>query len=102
MFVPTNRRTLIVENSEKRSLSYETKTSISFISMSKMSLWYPIMKRKGLLCESLFFLIERRTLILKDGQKKSFSYETKAIMSLNPKRRMSLWFPIMKRKEIIT
>ena len=36
-----------------------------------------------------------------DGQK-SFSYESKESMSFIPTRRMSLWCPIMKRKEITT
>ena len=37
----------------------------------------------------------------KNGHKRSFSYETKASISLIPMRRMCLWCPIMKRKEII-
>ena len=37
----------------------------------------------------------------KIGNKKGFYYETKASISLIPMRRMCLWFPIMKRKEII-
>ena len=34
--------------------------------------------------------------------KRSFSYETKAPISFIPMRRMCLWHPIMKTKEIIT
>ena len=37
----------------------------------------------------------------KIGNKRSFSYETKASISLIPKRRMYLWCPIMKKKGII-
>ena len=36
----------------------------------------------------------------KNDGKKSFSYETKALMSFISMRRMSLWCPITKRKEI--
>ena len=38
----------------------------------------------------------------KIGRKRSFSYETKASIPFIPNRRMCLWCPIMKRKEIIT
>ena len=37
----------------------------------------------------------------KIGNKRSFYYETKASISLIPKRRMCLWCLITKRKEII-
>ena len=47
-------------------------------------------KEMRLLCESMFVLIDGRTLILKNGGKKSFSCETKALMSFIPMRRMSL------------
>ena len=53
-----------------------------------------------LLCESVFILIGIQTLIQKNGRMKSFSYETKASMSFILMRRMSLWCPILKRKEI--
>ena len=59
-------------------------------------------KKRRLLYESVFVQIERQTLILKNGWKKSFSYKTKALVSFIQMRRMSLWFLIMKRKEIIT
>ena len=36
-----------------------------------------------------------------NGNKRCFCYETKASISLIPTRRMCLWCPIMKRKEII-
>ena len=38
----------------------------------------------------MFILIDRQSLILKNGGKKSFSYEDKAIMSFIAMRRMSL------------
>ena len=37
-------------------------------------------KEMKLLCESMFILIDKRTLILKNGRKRSFSYEMKASM----------------------
>ena len=49
----------------------------------------------------MFVQIDRRALILKNGGQKSFSYGTKASMSFIPIKRMSLWFPIMKRKKNI-
>ena len=58
-------------------------------------------KERRLLCESMFIQIDKGTLILKNGGKRSFLYKTKELMSFIPMRRMSLWFPIMKRKEII-
>ena len=54
-----------------------------------------------LLCESMFVPIGKRTLIPKNGRMKSFSDETKASISFISMRRMSLWCPILKRKEII-
>ena len=36
-----------------------------------------------------------------NGENKSFIYEIKEAISFVPMRRMSLWSPIMKRKEII-
>ena len=49
----------------KRSFSFKTKASVSLISMRRMCLWCPIMKKKrGLLCESMFIPIEIRTSIL--------------------------------------
>ena len=153
MFIQIDKQTLILKYGGKRSSSYESKASMSFILMSRISLWSLIMKRKeiiiwihvypnsqmnintrkwwkdklflwnqalmsfilmswvslwclnmikkGLLCESVFVLVEKWTSILKNGCKRSFSYEPKASMSFIPKKRISLWFPIVKRKEII-
>ena len=47
-------------------------------------------KVRGLLRESMFIQISKRTLILKKAGKISFSYETKASMSFIPMTRMSL------------
>ena len=37
----------------------------------------------------------------KNGRNRSFSYESKASISVTPMRKMCLWYPIMKIKEII-
>ena len=91
-------------NSKKRwkeSFSYETKASMSFIPMSRMSLWCPIMKRKGILCESMFVLIDKQNLTLKTDGKRSFSFETKASISFILMKWICLWCLVMKKKEII-
>ena len=74
---------------------------MSFIPIRRMSLCAQSWKERRLLCESVFVAIDKWTLILKSGGKKSVSYETKASMSFIPISRMSLWCPVMKRKEII-
>ena len=71
---------------------------MSFIPMSRMSLWCPIMKRKGILCESMFVLIDKQNLTLKTDGKRSFSFETKTSMSFIPMSKMSLWHPVMKKE----
>ena len=71
------------KNGRKRSFSYESKGSTSFIPMKRMCLWHAIMKKKRLLRESMFIPIDGRTLILKNGGKWSFSYETKALIHLS-------------------
>ena len=42
----------------KKAFYYETKASKSLIPKRRMYLWCPIMKKKGLLCESMFIPIE--------------------------------------------
>ena len=93
--------TLTLKNGRKRSFSYETKALMLFILIRRMSLKFPIMKKKRLLCESVFVLIDRWNLILKNGGRKSFLSETKALITFIPIKRMRLWFLIMERKEII-
>ena len=57
-------------------------------------------KEKRLLCESLFVLIDRWTLILKNCGNKSFLNETKESMSYIPIMKMTLWCSITKKKEV--
>ena len=63
---------MILKNSAKRSFSYETKASVSFIQMSRTRLECPIMTKKRFLCESMFIEIDRQILILKDGVGEKF------------------------------
>ena len=85
----------------KKSFSYETKSSISLIPKRKMCLWCLIMKRNEIIMWIVVYPNWNTNFNSKIGNKGSFSYETKASISLIPKRRMCLWCPIMKRKEIV-
>ena len=58
-------------------------------------------KERRLLRESKIIPLDKWTLILKNGTKWSFSYETKASNSFIPTRIMKLRCPIIKRMEII-
>ena len=56
VFVIIHTQTLILKNGWKKCISYETKASMSFITMSRKSLWCQIMKRKEIImwtCVSL-------------------------------------------------
>ena len=72
LFVQFKKWILILKMVERKSFSYETKASVPFIPMKKLCLWCPIMKKKTLLCESVFLLIGKRTLILKMVVRKAF------------------------------
>ena len=84
----------------KRSFSCETKASISFIPSRRTCLWFPIMKRKEIITWIHVYPNWNMNFNSKKGNKRSFSYDTKASISLIPTRRMSLWCPIMKWNEI--
>ena len=73
----------------------------SFIQMSGMNLWCPIIKRKEIIMWTHNYLSWKMNFNSKNGRKRSFSYETKASISFISTRRMCLWCPIMKRREII-
>ena len=73
---------------------------MSFILMKRLSFWCPIKKRKEIIM-SMFGPIDKWTLTLKKGGKKSFSYETEAPVSFILMTRKSFWHPIMKRQEFI-
>ena len=89
------------KNDRKTSFSYETKASNSFIQMRRMWLWCPILKIKEITMWIHVYPNWKMNLNSKNCRKTSFSHETKASKSFIPTRRMWLWCPIMKRKEII-
>ena len=49
MIVLIDKWTLTLKNNGRRSFSYETKASISFIPIQRMTLWCPIMKTKEII-----------------------------------------------------
>ena len=85
----------------KRSFSYDAKASISLIPTRRTFLWRPIMKSNEITLWIHVYPNWKMNFNSKNGNKRSFSYETKASILLIPTKRMSLWFPIMKGKEII-
>ena len=84
----------------KRSFSYETKASISLIPKRRMCLWHPMTKKKVIIMWIHVYPNWNTNFNSKIANKRSFSYKTKASISLIPSRRTCLWFPIMKRNEI--
>ena len=74
---PTGKTNFNSKNGRKRSFYYETKASLSIIPMKRICLWFLIMKTSRLLHGSVFITIDIRTMILKNGGKWGFSYETK-------------------------
>ena len=89
------------ESDNKRCFSKETKASISFIPSRRMCLWCPIMKRMEITMWIHFYPNWKTNFNSNNGNKRSFSYETNASISFILSRRMCLWCPILKRKEII-
>ena len=73
----------------------------SFIPMRRMNLWCLIIKRKELIIWIHVYVDWKINFNSKNGRKRCFSYETKASISFIPLRRMCLWCPIIKIKEII-
>ena len=89
------------ENHGKKSFSNETKASISFIPLRRMCLWCQIMKRKEIIMWICVCPNRWTNINSKNGGKRNFSYETKVLISSIRMRRMYLWCPISKKKEII-
>ena len=69
--------------------------------MKRTCLWCPIMKWNEITICIHVYPNWKTYFNSKIGNKRSFSLETKASISLIPTRRMCLWCPIMKSKEII-
>ena len=84
----------------KRSFSFETKASMSLIPTRRMCLWFPIMERKEIVMWIHVYPNWKMYINSKIGNKRSFTFETKASISFIPTRRMCLWCPIMKLNEI--
>ena len=97
---PNWNRNFNSKNGNKRSFSYETKASISFIPTSRMCLWCPIMKWNEITKWIHVYPNWRTCFNSKIGGKSSFSYEIKASILLIPTSRTCLWCPIMKWNEI--
>ena len=77
LFIPIDKWTLILKNYGKWGFSYESKASISFIPMSRMSLWYLIMKRKEIIMWIHLYPIDRWTQILKMVEREAFLMKPK-------------------------
>ena len=88
------------KKANKRCFSYETKASILFIPMRRMCLWCPIMKWSKIAMWIHVYPNWNAYFNSKIGNKRSFSYETKASILLIPMRRKCLWCPTMKRNGI--
>ena len=89
------------KNGRKRSFSYETKASISFIPTRRMNLWCPIIERNEIVTWIQVYANWKMNFSSKNGRKRSFCYESKASMSLIAIRRMCLWFPITGQRRFI-
>ena len=98
---PTWKRNFDSKNGRKRSFSFESKATKSFILTRGMGLYCPIMKRKEIAMWIHVYPNWKMNFISKNGRKTSFSFETKASKSFIPMRWICLWCPIMKWKEII-
>ena len=73
----------------------------SFIPMRRMRLWCLITKRKEIIMWNHVCQNRPTNINSKNGRKRSFSFEIKGSIPFIQTRRMNLWFPIIKRKEII-
>ena len=99
-FVLIGKQTLSPKNGRIKSFSYETKASMSFILMRRKHLWCPILKRNEITMWIRVCPNWQMNLILKNGGNKSFLRETKSLMPFIEIWGVSLWCPILKRKDI--
>ena len=86
------------EKGNRRSISCKIKASVSLIPSRATCLWCQIMKGKEIIMWIHVYSNRNTNFNSKKGNKRSFSYDTKASISLIPTRRTSLWCPIMKHK----
>ena len=68
---------LALKNDGARSFSYETKSLMSFILSGEWVYGDQLWKERGLLCESVFVLIDKWTLCIKINGKKAFLLKPK-------------------------
>ena len=78
------------KNGRETSFSYETKALISFILMSRVWLWCPILKRKEIIMWIYVYPNWKTNIDSKSGRERSFSYETNTSKSFITIRRMCL------------
>ena len=71
------------KNGRKRSFSYETKASIHLSYWVDWIFDAKTLKAKRLLCKSMFVPIERQPFNSKNGRKRSFFHESKALIHLS-------------------
>ena len=95
MFIPIKKQTLIIKKVEREvflmNLIYPNKKNVFIV---------PNRENKREYYVNRVNLNQQTNVNFKNGGARSFSYETKPSISLI--RRICLWCPIMKRKEIIT
>ena len=89
------------KNRNKRSISYKTKASISFIPVRRMSLSCLILKIKEIIMWIRVCLNRQTYINYKNGRKRCFSYETKASISFILMRRRCLWCQIIKKRRLL-
>ena len=85
----------------KTSFSYETKVSKSFITTRKNEFILPNQEKKGNYFVNSCLSHGKKNFNSENSRKRNCSYETKTLISFIPTRRMWLWCPILKRKEIM-
>ena len=101
VFILIDRWTLILKKWGSKFFLWNQSIN-SFIPMRRMNLQCPINKRNEIIMRIWVYPNWKAIFNSKNGRKRSSSYETKALISFIPLRRMGLWFQIMKTMEIIT
>ena len=89
------------KNGNKRSFSHQTKASISFIPIRRTCLGSSIMKWNEITMWIHVYPNLNTYFNSKIGNKSSFSYEIKALISLIPMGRTCLWCPILNETRLL-
>ena len=76
MFIPIDKQTLTLKNGGKWNF-FETKASIHLSQWGELIYGAQSLKERRLLCESMFILIKRWTLILKLAKREVFPMKPK-------------------------